>query len=519
MEKIVKVSIELNSHEGSELDIHKENMQSDSHKGQKVKILSKTEWSSSDNEALTKVVTIDEALEIAGGFGRLQYYALFAILIANLGLSMYYYHFPYLELFPRFIWKLNEDFDTCSLETVCENEGIKHWQVDWSHDMSIHNWITENNEYCISRFRIGLIGSSYFVGILLGSLLLQISDIIGRKRYIQIWSIISIVVLYSVYFESDLDTKTLFWSLLGLLYSIYLWSYTYLLEIVPKSSQNFMSYLFILGENIIPVCIGSSYFYFGGKHWTSPFSISLIFPILGFIMIYYLPKSPIFLNESDQSAQAHAAISKIARYNDKKLPENLKLIAEANPGVVHENISKQKYKMFTSISGLAKLGLIVMLFVHSNAQQVMWGFHVKHIKANIFLLNLIDWITSTIMIVSTYWLLKVLKLKTVFMIILIASSIWIIPMVWDLEHQVLTLISYLGIMACLKSLSTISFLAVSKIFKPVWIPIVLSISNMLTNIAMVLAPMLVELNQSAAILAFITTTWVTFVLVAIVKIE
>jgi hypothetical protein len=54
--------------------------------------------------------TVDQLLSFAGDFGKMQWYCFFAVLIANLGISMYYYHFPYLGLMPRFTCKLSTHF-------------------------------------------------------------------------------------------------------------------------------------------------------------------------------------------------------------------------------------------------------------------------------------------------------------------------------------------------------------------------------------------------------------------------
>ena len=91
--------------------------------------------------------TVDELLTISGEFGRMQWFSFFAILISNLGLSMYYYHFPYLELFPQFKYQEGNKIYECAQQNVCENKSSKRCEVDWEDDMSIHNWITEAQGY------------------------------------------------------------------------------------------------------------------------------------------------------------------------------------------------------------------------------------------------------------------------------------------------------------------------------------------------------------------------------------
>lgn len=105
---------------------------------------------------------------------------------------------------------------------VCESKTIDQWKIDWTHDMTIHNWITDSDNYCISEFRVGLIGSCYFSGVLIGSILFQVTDWIGRKLYFKIASFCSIIVLYVLYFPDNIDIKLIFCAFLGILSSIYL---------------------------------------------------------------------------------------------------------------------------------------------------------------------------------------------------------------------------------------------------------------------------------------------------------
>lgn len=463
--------------------------------------------------------TIDELLVLSGDFGKMQWFWFFTILLCNIGISMYYYQFPYLELIPKFTWKFGRKFGACTKEAVWENHKIRQWKIDWNNDLSIHNWITDSEEYWISSIRVGLIGSCYFVGILLGSILFQSSDWIGRKMYSQLCSFFSIVVIYLLYFTDDIDIKLFLWVLLGILSSIFLCSYAYLLEVVPKASQNFMNYLFLISENIIPVLIGSTYFYMGGKNWEAPFTVSLIFPLLGFTLLFFIPKSPQLLLEWGRDKEVAIEIKKIARFNGKKLPKNFVVKKKFWKLEHQENISKQKYRLFTTFSKLVKLFLIIVLLIHSNSQQIIWGFYVKHIKINIFLLNIIDAFTSTSMMILTYVLLKYINPKPIIIFIIIFSGICIIPILIKKPDEILLWISYLGLLACMKTLACVTYSAISRMFSPLLVPVVLTVSSILTNIAMVFAPIFAEAKFPLPMLIFIGSSILTLSLVLLTPID
>ena len=209
-----------------------------------------------------------------------------------------------------------------------------------------------------------------------------------------------------------------------------------------------MNHLFILSENVAPVIVGSTYFYMGGKYWTEPFTLSLILPVIGFSMLYFIPRSPNYLQDSGQINEAKIELRKIAKTNGNKLPTNF--ILQAKNGVEDTNKSdllNMKLKLFTSFSNIIKLSLIIMLFVHSNAQQVMWGFYAKYIHINIFLLNLIDSFTSTLMIFITYYLLEYFDLKPLLISIILVSFLCVIPLTIEVPYEILIWMSYLGILA------------------------------------------------------------------------
>jgi len=159
-----------------------------------------------------------------------------------------------------------------------------------------------------------------------------------------------------------------------------------------------------------------------------------------------------------------------------------------------------------------------MLSIHSNANQVMWGFYVKNIEINIFLLNIIDCFTSTMFIVGTYWILKSTHMKLILIGIMIISMFCLIPLAIDTDEY-LVWIGFLGISACLKSISTITFLAISKMFEPVLIPTILTCSNLFTNIAMIIAPQIAELPFPSSIFAFLVSSGITFVLILLIPMD
>lgn len=67
---------------------------------------------------------------------------------------------------------LEQEF--CSNEYICE--------VDWSDPQSFNNLISQFNFYCEAKWKIGMMGFMFLVGIVLGcATIARLGDIYGRK--------------------------------------------------------------------------------------------------------------------------------------------------------------------------------------------------------------------------------------------------------------------------------------------------------------------------------------------------
>ena len=96
-----------------------------------------------------KTVTLDEVYKATEGNNKFGIYVTILAMIHGY-LSMLSYSIPFLTKFPEMSCK----------EASC---------VDYNSPNTLHNWITNMHLYTTSSFKLGLIGSSFFVGYLLGS--------------------------------------------------------------------------------------------------------------------------------------------------------------------------------------------------------------------------------------------------------------------------------------------------------------------------------------------------------------
>ena len=127
---------------------------------------------------------------------------------------------PLVELFPQFqCYDSNTQiYFNCSREDACETND---WRVDWSDQRSIHNWISDLELYCVDKWKIGLFGSLYYFGYLIGSIsFINLSDIYGRKICTRTSYILHTVSFFLIIFISNLYARYVFIFICGYVGSV-----------------------------------------------------------------------------------------------------------------------------------------------------------------------------------------------------------------------------------------------------------------------------------------------------------
>lgn len=92
-------------------------------------------------KSVTKVGTIEEALELSGGFGKFQACQVVICCLTMIRCGLTYFPIPYLELFPPYECQMpSGNWESCSRELFCANSSIKH-RVDFSSEKALVNWV------------------------------------------------------------------------------------------------------------------------------------------------------------------------------------------------------------------------------------------------------------------------------------------------------------------------------------------------------------------------------------------
>ena len=135
------------------------------------------------NDGIEAVTNVDDALALIGGFGRFQYIIAFVVMGNYCRSALTYYVLPFMELFPVYMCTsaLQPTPYVCEPENFCGNDLITY-TVDYTADTSLHNWVEQLDLTCKTKSEIGLIGSIYFIGIIISMLTVpRAADLYGRK--------------------------------------------------------------------------------------------------------------------------------------------------------------------------------------------------------------------------------------------------------------------------------------------------------------------------------------------------
>jgi hypothetical protein len=117
--------------------------------------------------------------DLTGGLGRFQFFVCLTYLLSLTGPHLLMSNIVFYEMVPsKFycVFEGNKELKVeCSKDYICiNNQGLISWEGDKA---SMKNFVEDFNLICENKFSIGLIGSMYFFGEAMGSLLYMIFSV------------------------------------------------------------------------------------------------------------------------------------------------------------------------------------------------------------------------------------------------------------------------------------------------------------------------------------------------------
>lgn len=181
----------------------------------------------------------------------------------------------------------------------------------------LHNWIEDLNLRCGQLWQIGLFGSIFFVGHVIGTTLLsEYGDTIGRIPMIRLGQGITLACyLAIVFFTRNILVIYMLIFIIGMLSCCRCnLAFIYGQEILAESRQNIGGCFFNLFD--ATVMIFSSFFIvYVSTNWVHLHSLFLVVIAFSLSVFCALPESPKYLAQREAFDDAISAYNTIARFN------------------------------------------------------------------------------------------------------------------------------------------------------------------------------------------------------------
>lgn len=214
------------------------------------------------------------------------------------------------------------------------------WVYDESrNNLNLDNWYTRLQLHSVDHWKIGMIGTSYFIGFLSGSIYFpRIADTHGRKPFVVIGGFLQSICTLLLYFSNSLFMIYLNMFLIGVASPFFASiGYNYLIEFIPKANQNAVNTLLMMFDACGSL-FGILYFTYI-SHNIDYFLLGLA--SLGFLAsIVHLmtPESPIFFLSQRKFDDARTVLNIVSNINGKQFPKKCQfkgedsIIALKSPG-------------------------------------------------------------------------------------------------------------------------------------------------------------------------------------------
>lgn len=215
----------------------------------------------------------------------------------------------------------DENGDICTSANICsEDSRIESWTIDHEHELSLNNWQSKLNLMCATPWKVGFIGSAYFLGWCVTLLWVpRLSDQNGRRKFFMVGMTMQLVLYTMLMICNSLDVMITIFFFFGMNASIRInVGFVYLMELMPKNKQTLAGTAWSIGEAMV-YFIATIYFWKVSKDWQYIVLVGYFMTLFAFFGSMLLPESPRLLLELKRNEEAKASLDTIATWNGKHL--------------------------------------------------------------------------------------------------------------------------------------------------------------------------------------------------------
>ena len=205
-------------------------------------------------------------------------------------------------------------YTSCSREEACDQ-----YPGQYQLEYSLYNWNDAFDLECASKSRLGLIGSIFFIGWMLGALVFpRLADLWGRKPIILGSFAAQLLVILMLLLATNLETVYAALFILGLKVSPgNQVSYVLMLEFAEAKRRNCYGTTVLAAIGFQSVVLAG--YYYLARDYRPMLYINLLFTIILFLAFLRVPESPRYYLARNKYARARSIFAHIAGKNKKAM--------------------------------------------------------------------------------------------------------------------------------------------------------------------------------------------------------
>jgi len=350
----------------------------------------------------------------------------------------------------------------------------------------------------VPNWRIGLIGTIYFVGYIVGSTYFpRLADIYGRKPFVVVGALLQSICGLLLLYSNNLNLIYANMFMIGVA-SPFLASigYNYVIELIPNSMENAVN-TFIMCSDACGSLIGILYFTYFSKSVDLFLLIVSCIGIFAALMHLITPESPLFLKTDNISQQSSSEVFNSGEDNKQGTIGN-------SASQRSENIAKETSVFDFVRNPILRTNIIVMIAIWSttSAGYYLINFYMKYIGGttmnNVFASVSSEIVASLLASIIFEYLGAKSSLLLFFMISAVAGGISCFGVINPTLITLLIMICKFGVSAayCLIYITT------TRIFPSVYSATAFGICNVFARVVTALIPMIIELPAPMPMIFF-----------------
>ena len=329
-------------------------------------------------------ITIDQAYELSYGNNFFQLFDMIFVRFSYCLTGYVTFSLPFLVKAPDFICRntIDDDWAYWTKHEACSGK-FSEYKIDYESKETLNNWITSIGLEWAPNYQIGMFGSLHFIGLFVGSaVFLRLADILGRKLFVQIGVVGSLVCIAIIYFVNNLITIYIMLFVYSIFHALRVFiGYIYVMELTPPNSKKFWHmFMQILDKThaiLIPIFI---YFTGNAKY---PMIFLFFTSLLCAYFIHKAPESPQYLYSNKKWDKLNKGFEYIWSRNYTKWG-NYKFDSQVN---LVDNDSKHKLSCIEALKDKTNLrNLLIMAFIWSTGSFCYYtlSFYAQYFKGSMY---------------------------------------------------------------------------------------------------------------------------------------